>query len=900
MRHPIPRPHPPRSQGRGLHSLAAVLVAALVATCLLLVTPGARQEAAAAVPGQFTNPVSDVWDPSVVTDGGRYYLIGTSVNNQLTIRSSSTIGELRTAPPTVVWSGPASGLGCCRLWSPVLTKIDGVWWIHLSVTDENADRSALYALQGTTTSPAGPYTYKGTVKSWTKGDPYYWERAIVGPSVTQMPDGRLYLASSTFGFYIQEMSNPWTLKPGTTMTTVSEGEPTLPWEGGTSEISRPFTKTVGGRTTTYVPYSSENHKYHRNSAGPCWSWCVGMFINTDGNLTNASSWTKAPQPVFAGGPTTGLYRVFALSTFKSPDGTEDWAIFNANDAAGTDFGERDTFAQKFTFDATGAPVFGTPIALGVPQPVPSGESGGPPAIVPDEVLVDEPFTSTGAWTPQSGTWTLCSSQYCSSGPDSIATSGELRWADYHVQAKVTATTQPNGSGVNLLARSQDANSFYALELLRDAAGVEKWTLVERRGGAYRILESGPYDWNANQPYWLRLSVNADKIAAVISTDGVRWTQLTERANYGLSFGRVGLRSWGGTNARFDDVRAVANRPSYGFYSGPGWSGLTIDAGANQPRDLPDEGFCENRFNEYCHGGLTLTTQDAISTTGVPDALPASYYQTERWNDAAPSTRTDDGGFRYAVPSLQPGLGYVVKLHFAELYWTAPGQRRFDVRLNGATVLDEFDTTAAAGAPRKAAVRTFTARADRFGQILIEFLPGQTAGADHNPTVSALQVLPQATRLDLGSAAASGEFVADPAGTSPHVLTTSSAIATAGVAGAGPAAMYQSERYSFGSPGDFTTTVTGLAPSARYTVRLHFAEIYWTAAGQRAFNVGINGVQVLTNFDKVREAGGPNRAVVRSFGATADAAGAITVRYSPGTLPGVDGNPTASGIEVLTQ
>jgi GH43 family beta-xylosidase len=877
------------------------VVAALTVAALVPVPPSTAapaQAITASAPDQFTNPISDVWDPSVVTDGGAYYLIGTSLDNKLTIRTSTTIGGLRDAPATVVWAGPTSGLGCCRLWSPVLTKVDGKWWIHLSVTNANATQSALYALEGTTTNPMGPYTYKATVKSWSTGDPYYWERAIVGPSVTVMPDGKLYLSTSTFGFYIQEMSNPWTLKPGSTMTTVSEGQPTLPWEGGTSEISRPFVKTVGGQTTVYVPYSSENHVSHRSSSGPCWSWCVGMFINTDGNLTNPASWTKAPQPVFTGGPSTGLYRVFALSTFKSPDQTEDWAIFNANDAPGTDFGERDTFAQKFTFDSSGNPVFGTPLAMGVPQDVPGGETGSPAAILPNSTLLNEPFSSSSGWSSLTGSWSLCSGQYCAGAGEAIAVAGENRWADYFVQAKVTATSQPNGSGINVIAHAQDVNNFYALELLRDGAGVEKWVLVKRIAGAYTILDSGPYNWDPNVPYWLRVSVNGDKIAGVVSTDGVIWTQLTEKTNYNLGFGRVGLRSWGGAEARFDDVLTIANRPSYGFYSGEGWTGLTIDAGANQPN--PNEGYCENANNEYCHGGLTLSTTASISTAGVTNALGPAVYQTERWNDANPGTMTDDGGFRYSIPSLTPGAGYVVRLHFAELYWTAPGQRKFDVRLNGSLVLNEFDTTAAAGAARKAVVREFPAKADAFGNILLEFVPGQTAGADHNPTVSAIQVLPAAVRQNMGSSTGAGSFASDPLGTSGATLSTAATIATGGIAAAAPASVYKSERFAYGSPGDFHSVINGLAPGATYKVRLHFAEIHWSSAGQRAFNVAINGTSVLTNFDKVAAAGGANKAVVRTFAATANGAGAIDIRFFQGTIPGVDGNPTVSGIEVLTQ
>ncbi len=56
-----------------------------------------------------------------------------------------------------------------------------------------------------------------------------------------------------------------------------------------------------------------------------------------------------------------------------------------------------------------------------------------------------------------------------------------------------------------------------------------------------------------------------------------------------------------------------------------------------------------------------------------------------------------------------------------------------------------------------------------------------------------------------------------------------------------------------------------APSVRaYTVRLHFAETGGADVGQRVFSVRLQDRTVLTDFDIARAAGGPNRAVVRSF------------------------------------
>src|SRR6202011_6137559 len=67
------------------------------------------------------------------------------------------------------------------------------------------------------------------------------------------------------------------------------------------------------------------------------------------------------------------------------------------------------------------------------------------------------------------------------------------------------------------------------------------------------------------------------------------------------------------------------------------------------------------------------------------------------------------------------------------------------------------------------------------------------------------------------------------------------------------ALYQTERY-----GQFTYNFA--VPNGNYTVLLKFAEIYWTQAGQRIFNVSINGNPVLTNFDILATAGAPLKAL----------------------------------------
>ena len=95
------------------------------------------------------------------------------------------------------------------------------------------------------------------------------------------------------------------------------------------------------------------------------------------------------------------------------------------------------------------------------------------------------------------------------------------------------------------------------------------------------------------------------------------------------------------------------------------------------------------------GGNTATLANSIANT-VDDPL----YQTERY-----------GAFTYTF--TVPAGNYQVTLKFAELFYTSgasSGQRVFNVAINGATVLNNFDIKAAAGGANLAVDRTFAVTA----------------------------------------------------------------------------------------------------------------------------------------------------------------------------------------------
>jgi fibronectin type 3 domain-containing protein len=149
-------------------------------------------------------------------------------------------------------------------------------------------------------------------------------------------------------------------------------------------------------------------------------------------------------------------------------------------------------------------------------------------------------------------------------------------------------------------------------------------------------------------------------------------------------------------------------------------------------------------------------------------------------------------------------------------------------------------------------------------------------------------LPTSVQISAGGPA-TGTWVADKDFTGGATSATTNAISTTGVTNPAPQSVYQHNRY-----GNFTYTIPGSIPGASYTIRLHFAEEYWTTAGSRVFNVLIDGTQVLTNFDILATAGGEYKAVVEQFTEVAPSNGVFTIQFAT-----VKDNAQVNGIEILS-
>jgi predicted esterase len=116
-----------------------------------------------------------------------------------------------------------------------------------------------------------------------------------------------------------------------------------------------------------------------------------------------------------------------------------------------------------------------------------------------------------------------------------------------------------------------------------------------------------------------------------------------------------------------------------------------------------------RDDQFFSHGATYGNDATIDTSEITsDPPPAAIFNSERW-----------GAMTYTIPDRSGPQ--TVTLYFSENYVSGPGQRLFDVTINGVTLLSRFDIYASAGGANRAMARTFTTTADSSGQVVIQFI-----------------------------------------------------------------------------------------------------------------------------------------------------------------------------------
>ncbi|MEU8659978.1 RICIN domain-containing protein, partial [Actinoplanes philippinensis] len=104
---------------------------------------------------------------------------------------------------------------------------------------------------------------------------------------------------------------------------------------------------------------------------------LGMLTLTGTNPLSAASWTKKSTPIFQRSDANGVYGPGHHSFFTSPDGTETWMAYHANETTAQGCGAtRTTRLKKVNFNSDDTPDLGTPDKLATTLTAPSGDPGG--------------------------------------------------------------------------------------------------------------------------------------------------------------------------------------------------------------------------------------------------------------------------------------------------------------------------------------------------------------------------------------------------------------------------------------------------------------------------------------------------------------------------------------------
>ncbi len=247
----------------------------------------------------------------------------------------------------------------------------------------------------------------------------------------------------------------------------------------------------------------------------------------------------------------------------------------------------------------------------------------------------------------------------------------------------------------------------------------------------------------------------------------------------------------------------------------------------------------------------------------------------------------EGQFSYHIP-LPPGL-YELRLYFAEFLYGQGGgagggetSRLFRILINGRVAADPLDIVASApgrGVGMRRVFLNVSPAGDGKLHLSFENLRPDKA------LVNAIEVVPgvKDRMLPLRMVAA-----ARPARDAQGNLWEPDSFVLGGrrversrtIAGAPSESLFQSERF-----GHFTYHLHAV-PGHRYRLNLWFAEQYFGFPGAspsltRRFDLWANGETLLRSFDLMQEAGGPGRAIRKSFsGLRTDAYGAIRLHFVP--------------------
>jgi Malectin domain/Chitobiase/beta-hexosaminidase C-terminal domain/Fn3 associated/DUF5010 C-terminal domain/PQQ enzyme repeat len=290
------------------------------------------------------------------------------------------------------------------------------------------------------------------------------------------------------------------------------------------------------------------------------------------------------------------------------------------------------------------------------------------------------------------------------------------------------------------------------------------------------------------------------------------------------------------------------------------------------------------------------------------AYDAVNFPTMLWNSGQNAGRDALGAYiKFATPTIANGMVYVGTTNQLVAYGLIPQQVAAPVFSPGGSTyfstqnVTISDSTSGASirytldgsTPSETAGTLYTGPVNISSTATLKAIAYLTGDTD-SPITSATYAIATSIAINAGGPAVS-PFVADEDFTGGATINHANTINTSKVTNPAPAAVYQTAHVAAtaGGGSTFSYTIPGFTAGSTNTVRLHFCETFWTAAGSRVFNVSINGTQVLTNFDIFATAGGQNIANIQQFTPAANSSGQYVIVFTS-----VTDKALISGIEII--
>ena len=353
-------------------------IVAAALTLLAAVSPGVAEAADAPPRETFTNPIlPNGADPQAAFRDGEYFYVA-SDTRRLTLYRTGDITDLRHAKRKIIWDPPDGTDHSANVWAPEIHFVGGKWYVYVAADDGNSDHHKMFVLENASPDPfEGRFEVKGRLKTDPNDN---W--AIDGTIFEHA--GKLYFSWSgwaiprvdaeTACIWIAPMDDPWTIGSPRVMLSQPEHDWERVWQNPPEWRNTPGHTVFVNEGPAVLQH--DGRTFITYSASGCWTpfYSLGLLsFDGKGDILDPANWEKSDKPVFTQVPGDRVFGPGHNSFFKSPDGTEDWIFYHANDKPNECGGPmRSPRIGKVEWSPSGEPIFGRPAPPGRTMAKPSG------------------------------------------------------------------------------------------------------------------------------------------------------------------------------------------------------------------------------------------------------------------------------------------------------------------------------------------------------------------------------------------------------------------------------------------------------------------------------------------------------------------------------------------------